>query len=288
MQDPQYRLAIAWQNVAYNQPPHPSFFIGHGMGPLPAQDIKIVNADVNVEVGETITIQENENGYCGFVGGGTVDSNHVGFTGTGFSNSENNVGEGLIYAVSALPGEYTFVFRYALESGNRSADIIINDAVNAGTIDFPATGAWTSWGITSGKVTLPDGISKIVVLANTDGGLANIDYLQIVASESGSAPLPASCGFLPLGVESIAGEHTGYVIYPVPATTFVHIRLLDKTDNIRSVAIYSIDGKLIRKVGHLHNMHTSINIEELSNQMYLMYVTTDKKVMVKKFSVNKH
>lgn len=25
MQDPQYRLAIAWQNVAYNQPPHPSF-----------------------------------------------------------------------------------------------------------------------------------------------------------------------------------------------------------------------------------------------------------------------
>ncbi len=25
MHDPVYRLAIAWQNVAYNQPPHPSF-----------------------------------------------------------------------------------------------------------------------------------------------------------------------------------------------------------------------------------------------------------------------
>jgi len=25
MHDRQYRLAIAWQNVAYNQPPHPSF-----------------------------------------------------------------------------------------------------------------------------------------------------------------------------------------------------------------------------------------------------------------------
>ena len=25
MNDRQYRLAIAWQNVAYNQPPHPSF-----------------------------------------------------------------------------------------------------------------------------------------------------------------------------------------------------------------------------------------------------------------------
>ncbi|TDC26059.1 rhamnogalacturonan lyase [Streptomyces sp. 8K308] len=31
MHDPQYRLAVAWQNVAYNQPPHPSYFVGEGM-----------------------------------------------------------------------------------------------------------------------------------------------------------------------------------------------------------------------------------------------------------------
>ncbi|MBD2705468.1 rhamnogalacturonan lyase [Spirosoma sp. BT702] len=31
MQDPQYRLSIAWQNVGYNQPPHPSFFLGQSM-----------------------------------------------------------------------------------------------------------------------------------------------------------------------------------------------------------------------------------------------------------------
>lgn len=31
MHDPTYRLAIAWQNVAYNQPPHPGFFLGDGM-----------------------------------------------------------------------------------------------------------------------------------------------------------------------------------------------------------------------------------------------------------------
>jgi hypothetical protein len=35
MHDPQYRLAIAWQNVGYNQPPHPSFFLGDGMAPPP-------------------------------------------------------------------------------------------------------------------------------------------------------------------------------------------------------------------------------------------------------------
>ena len=31
MQDPQYRLSIAWQNVGYNQPPHTSYFMGDGM-----------------------------------------------------------------------------------------------------------------------------------------------------------------------------------------------------------------------------------------------------------------
>jgi rhamnogalacturonan endolyase len=30
MHNSQYRVAIAWQNVAYNQPPHPSFYLGDG------------------------------------------------------------------------------------------------------------------------------------------------------------------------------------------------------------------------------------------------------------------
>nr|WP_277558521.1 rhamnogalacturonan lyase [Ereboglobus sp. PH5-10] len=31
MHDRQYRLAIAWQNTGYNQPPHPSFYLGEDM-----------------------------------------------------------------------------------------------------------------------------------------------------------------------------------------------------------------------------------------------------------------
>lgn len=47
MHDSQYRVAIAWQNVAYNQPPHPSFFLGAGMAPPPAPDIYLVGSDPN-------------------------------------------------------------------------------------------------------------------------------------------------------------------------------------------------------------------------------------------------
>ncbi|MFJ7771959.1 rhamnogalacturonan lyase [Streptomyces sp. NPDC097107] len=35
LHDTQYRTALAWQNTAYNQPPHPSFFIGAGMPTAP-------------------------------------------------------------------------------------------------------------------------------------------------------------------------------------------------------------------------------------------------------------
>ncbi|MFF9063239.1 rhamnogalacturonan lyase [Streptomyces sp. NPDC014882] len=35
LHDTQYRTALAWQNTAYNQPPHPSFFIGDGMATAP-------------------------------------------------------------------------------------------------------------------------------------------------------------------------------------------------------------------------------------------------------------
>src|SRR5699024_3122584 len=36
LSDSQYRLAVAWQNVAYNQPPHTSYFLGEGMETPPA------------------------------------------------------------------------------------------------------------------------------------------------------------------------------------------------------------------------------------------------------------
>lgn len=38
MHDPQYRVAVAWQNTAYNQPPHPSFYLDES-APLPPRPV---------------------------------------------------------------------------------------------------------------------------------------------------------------------------------------------------------------------------------------------------------
>lgn len=43
MHDPQYRLAVAWQNSAYNQPPHPGFYLGDSMALPPTPNIKLTN-----------------------------------------------------------------------------------------------------------------------------------------------------------------------------------------------------------------------------------------------------
>jgi rhamnogalacturonan endolyase len=42
MHDPVYRLSVAWQNVSYNQPAHPGFYLGHGMPTPPKPNIRVV------------------------------------------------------------------------------------------------------------------------------------------------------------------------------------------------------------------------------------------------------
>jgi rhamnogalacturonan endolyase len=42
MHDSQYRVQVAAQNVAYNQPPHPSFFLGEGMKAPPRPNIIMI------------------------------------------------------------------------------------------------------------------------------------------------------------------------------------------------------------------------------------------------------
>jgi rhamnogalacturonan endolyase len=42
MHDPQYRASVAWQNSAYNQPPHLGFWLAGGMAKVPRPDIHLV------------------------------------------------------------------------------------------------------------------------------------------------------------------------------------------------------------------------------------------------------
>jgi len=47
MHDPVYRVAVAWQNSSYNQPPHPGYYIASDMDfPPPALNVAVIGGDI--------------------------------------------------------------------------------------------------------------------------------------------------------------------------------------------------------------------------------------------------
>ncbi|MBN2166596.1 MAG: carbohydrate-binding protein [Marinilabiliaceae bacterium] len=136
---------------------------------------------------QTITIQENNIGFCGV--DGTVDSNNAGYTGAGFANTINAAGQGVDWKVKfSSAGSYTFKFQYASTS-NRPANLIIGGTTVASNISFPSTGTWTTWSSVSVTISVNAGIYNVRLEAAGTAGLGNIDYLSV----TGTNPSVADC-----------------------------------------------------------------------------------------------
>jgi lysophospholipase L1-like esterase len=137
---------------------------------------------------QNVTIQENTLGFCRVQG--TVDGNHTGFTGSGFANADNATGSGVDWSVSvAASGVYQLEWRFANGAPARPGSVKINGA-NVATVDFPSTGAWTSWTTVGRTVNLTTGWNSIRLEATTAAGLANIDSLAV---SGGGAVQAAAC-----------------------------------------------------------------------------------------------
>jgi hypothetical protein len=110
---------------------------------------------------------------------GVVESDHPGFTGTGYANSANATGSAVEFTVRpAAPGPRTLVIRYANGTqANRPGAITVNGAPH-GTLSFPPTGAWSTWRTQTLTASLGAGANPIRVTATGAGGLANVDSLS--------------------------------------------------------------------------------------------------------------
>jgi polygalacturonase len=118
---------------------------------------------------------EAENAVCD----GTLDSNHAGFSGTGFCNTTNAVGSAQEWTVPrAEAGAATLVFRFANgTTAARPMDLVVN-GVPAGTLTFGGTGAWTTWQTASVQVPLTAGNNTVRLTATTANGGPNVDYVE--------------------------------------------------------------------------------------------------------------
>ena len=115
------------------------------------------------------------------IGQGVVESNHAGYSGTGFVNFDNVVGSYVEYSVNAAQaGTHTLTFRYANgTTADRLSDISVNGTIVSNGRPFPSTGDWTSWTTTSLPVTLNAGSNTVRVTGTTANGAANLDNISI-------------------------------------------------------------------------------------------------------------
>ncbi|MET7617555.1 CBM35 domain-containing protein [Streptomyces sp. NPDC005408] len=112
--------------------------------------------------------------------GSTVDTDHGGFSGTGFVNTPNAAGAYVEWTVeSATARDAALSIRYANgTTAGRPMDVSVNGAVVSAGRAFNGTGAWTTWADSTLSVPLKAGSNTVRVTATTANGAPNIDYLD--------------------------------------------------------------------------------------------------------------
>jgi unsaturated rhamnogalacturonyl hydrolase len=112
---------------------------------------------------------------------GVVESNHAGYSGTGFVNYSNETGSYVEWTVNvpaAVNGTLTWRFANGTTT-NRPMEIRVNGAVVASSLSFVGTGAWTTWRTQTLSAALLAGTNTVRATATTVNGGPNVDRLDV-------------------------------------------------------------------------------------------------------------
>ena len=147
-----------------------------------------IAANVLTSLPVSTTFEESSDGFCSV--DGVVESDHLGFTGTGYANTDNEAGKGINYAISVPSnGNYKLAIRYANGASDRPTAILVNDVL-AGNFVMANTGAWDNYK-TADEVTvnLVSGLNFVRLHATGSAGAGNVDSLTV----TGVAPTAGDC-----------------------------------------------------------------------------------------------
>ncbi|MET1073387.1 MAG: carbohydrate-binding domain-containing protein, partial [Umezawaea sp.] len=112
---------------------------------------------------------------------GVIESNHAGFTGTGFVNYDNAVGSSVEWTVNAAAaGPVDVVVRFANgTTADRPMTFGVNGTAGPTGVSFTGTGAWTTWQTATVRLTLAAGVNRIKAVATTANGGPNVDKITL-------------------------------------------------------------------------------------------------------------
>ena len=110
----------------------------------------------------------------------TTNTDHAGYTGTGFVDNFATTNSGVSFTVNAASaGNYHLVLRYG-NGGSDATRIVAVDGVQVAVPTFPAQGTWDSWVTLSIPVTLTAGLHSVVVWRGSgQTGAINLDNITL-------------------------------------------------------------------------------------------------------------
>jgi hypothetical protein len=164
------------------QPLYPNPLLLGGNLAVPAADVHQNYVVIAAERPIPITLEAEDAKLSGV----QVDTNHVGFSGTGFVNYLHPSDDYIEWTVNIeTPGSYGIGFGFANGSNENRALHILLDDDGVSAYSFIPTGSWESWAFYGGpRVYLTPGTHKIRATAINNSG-PNVDYLNLYYVSSG-------------------------------------------------------------------------------------------------------
>lgn len=216
MHDRQYRLAIAWQNVGYNQPPHPGYFLGAGMAQPPAAEVVTSLAQLPAQPPAVVSINRYDPVSASTAAGTlvyrvTFSTPVTGVDPSDFSVFTTGAAVGSVTAVSTVsPFSFDVTVGGITGTGGVRLDLNASGTGITGPGGAPVAGGFTS-GQVYARATLawlnPGTGGAWSTPANWDGGLvadgagslANFANLDLVAENRVLLDTPRTVGGIVFG-----------------------------------------------------------------------------------------
>lgn len=200
MHDIQYREAIAWQNTAYNQPPHTSFFLGAGMT-SPKADLYFVGKNPNATPSSMSSSSRTSSASSSAVPsmvnlGGTASSGQITLN---WSASSNITSLEIYQDTDSNPSGRVRIASLAASTRSYTASGLINgttywywlkytlDGVSYNSNAFSGTPSGSSTAAQSSiRSSVASSVRSSTALSSTPGNVASSKSSSSVANTSGS------------------------------------------------------------------------------------------------------
>jgi len=283
MHDATYRVSIAWQNTAYNQPPHvgyylpdmvkslkqPSVFLA-GDEPAPADTTPVVNNGKSEM--DASTPKE---------GDGIAETSNEGFLKNGYYNFTNSLSSyGTWEIFSQTEAKTTLAVRFT-NGGTTSRSMSLNvNGASVGTVSFPSTSNWTTYSEATVDVKLVQGVNTLTFKSLTSDGGPNFDMFTFgidgVELYDGTQKVKDPTTALP-----VVPFKSGVVFNPATGVLFT------PKAGFAEVYVYDMSGAM--RMGVSRNVDAgsttvSLDRELLPKGMYMVKVRIDgKNLAVSKF-----